>query len=175
MGEVKMDFEEVFKNLAPSIRQIARGFGNLPPHLDADDLAMEMFYHLWGMWKRGEVEGNTKSFLLQGCKFHALNYLRKEWENKELISLKESLNGESLFLEEIIPDNAPLFVESVEVETAIEKVKNDGLTARERQVFELCLKEYTTREIGQKLGISHVRVVKIMQQVREKVVTKNRV
>lgn len=175
MGEVKKDFEDTFKNLASSIRQIARGFGNLPPHLDADDLAMEMFYHLWGMWKRGRIKDKTRSFILQGCKFHALNYLRKRGSSKELISLQEPINEEGLFLEEIIPDNASLFVETLEVNTTVEKIRNNGLTPRERQVFDLALREYTLREIGRKLGISHVRAVKILQQVREKAVAKIRI
>lgn len=170
-----MDFEDVFKNLAPSIRQIARGFKTLPSHLDADDLAMEMFYHLWGMWKRGEVEGKTRSFLLQGCKFHGLNYIRKECDRKQMLSLYEPVEGDGLFLETIIPDNASAFTGTIDTEILVQKIRNISLTPRERQVFDLCLKEYTVREMGEELGISHVRVVKILQRVREKVVEKIRV
>ena len=50
----------------------------------------------------------------------------------------------------------------------IEEILNDGLTRREKEVFCLALEGLTTREIGSRLGISHVRVVKLKGKIRDK-------
>ncbi|MCU0652415.1 MAG: hypothetical protein MUC39_05695, partial [Candidatus Omnitrophica bacterium] len=50
----------------------------------------------------------------------------------------------------------------------IETIRNNGLTIREKDIFNLALGGLTTREIGKKLGISHVRVVKLQKTMREK-------
>jgi len=50
----------------------------------------------------------------------------------------------------------------------IEKINNNGLTKREKEVFNLGLEGLTTREIGGRLGISHVMVVKLKGKIRDK-------
>jgi len=52
-------------------------------------------------------------------------------------------------------------------EEGIDKLK-EYLNQREQEVFHLQIQEYTTREIGQRLGVSHVRVVRIQQHIRAK-------
>ena len=44
----------------------------------------------------------------------------------------------------------------------------DRLTKREEDIFVLSLDDWTTREIGKKLGISHVMVVKIKKRIKRK-------
>ena len=45
---------------------------------------------------------------------------------------------------------------------------NNGLTPREKEVFILALEGLTVREIGDRLGVSHVRVVKLRANIKEK-------
>jgi DNA-binding CsgD family transcriptional regulator len=46
---------------------------------------------------------------------------------------------------------------------------NNGFSKREKDVFGLLLEGYTVREAGEKLGISHVMVVKLKNRLINKV------
>ena len=59
------------------------------------------------------------------------------------------------------------FFWKIQVRQSINKLEEE-LTPREKEVFQLQKQEYTTREIGKRLEISHVRVVKIQHNIRKK-------
>jgi len=42
------------------------------------------------------------------------------------------------------------------------------LTSREKEIFELLFSDFTTREIGEKLHISHVMVIKVKKKIRNR-------
>ena len=50
----------------------------------------------------------------------------------------------------------------------ISDIKNNGFTKREKEVFSLLLEGYTVREAGDRLGISHVMVVKLKKNLIRK-------
>ena len=50
----------------------------------------------------------------------------------------------------------------------VEAMEEQGMTEREKEVLSLALEGLTTREIGNKLGVSHVSVVKVRNRIKEK-------
>jgi DNA-binding CsgD family transcriptional regulator len=50
----------------------------------------------------------------------------------------------------------------------VEALLESGLTQRERDVLALSMEGMTTREVGQKLGISHVAVVKVRNKLKSR-------
>jgi RNA polymerase sigma factor (sigma-70 family) len=155
-----MRFEELIENFSPLLRRMAKRFkGNLR-FLDEEDLTQEMLCHLWEQWNNEKLEDKTFSYIAQGCWFHLQNYLRK---------IRDKVNWVSLDELQSFPDSSSLPLEVVERKIMIQEIRGNGLTSREREVFNLWLEGYTVREIGKRLRISHVRVVKIENNIRRKV------
>ncbi len=124
--------------------------------------------HLWNNFKHGLPEGINLTYVIRGCLFHMLNYLRKQRQGACLISLDKPVNEEGGTLGDVLPDEHKSSHSYVDARITIGDIKNNGFTRREKQVFCLLLCDYTTREIGRKLGISHVRVTKIKNRLVEK-------
>ncbi|MFA5410808.1 MAG: sigma-70 family RNA polymerase sigma factor [Candidatus Omnitrophota bacterium] len=163
-----MRFEELVKKISPKLKAIAHKLNGRFAYLGEEDLCQEALAHLWLDFQQGKLDDKTESYILQGCYFHLKNYLRKAGDKASLFSFEFMLNeeGEALDLQNILP------LESAEPDYhsrfLIEQIRNDGLTKREKEVFEFSLEGLTTREIGLRLGISHVRVVKLKKKVKEK-------
>ena len=127
--------------------------------------------HLWRDYKDGKLVDKTDSYILQGCYFHLKNYIRKNYDKAKLVSLENMANeeGATFDLDKILSlENPESSFELVNCKMLIEKINNNGLTRREKEVFCLALEGLTTREIGGRLGISHVRVVKLKGKIRDK-------
>lgn len=164
-------FEGLIKDISPVLRRIIYRLGSRSAHLSADDLYQEASTRLWLDYKDGRLRDKTRSYILQGCYFHLKNFLRKEYCKPETQSLSEFTNagGGSC-------DPGEVFVscrvdglrESAHCSMLVEAIRNNGLTSREKEVFLLRLEGLTTREIGKRLGISHVRVVTLQKSMREK-------
>ncbi len=115
--------------------------------------------HVILTYKKGFFEGKNKIFLINSVRFFLKNYLRKNKKRK--ILYMEDINFE-------IPEKREKN-DINRIETKIDKL---GLTEREKYVLSLLYEGYTLREIGEKLNISHVAVLKIKKKIRNKV-TKN--
>ncbi|MFQ5866525.1 MAG: sigma-70 family RNA polymerase sigma factor [bacterium] len=175
---MEVNFERSLEGLFPRLKGIAKRVnGHLrfthahqrwAGFIDEDDLMQEMSLHLWKKWKQGELEGKTESYLLQSCWFHLQNYLRTVDDKGEIISFDEPIDSEETTLGEIIPDNSQHLPELINWKIIIEKMRTNGLTKREKEVFALCLEGYTLREIGKRLDISFVRVSKIQKHICKK-------
>lgn len=127
--------------------------------------------HLWQDFRKGKLDDKTDSYILQGCYFHLKNYIRKNYDKAKLISLENMTNqeGELFDLDNILSlENRQACLDLINCKMLIEKINNNGLTKREKEVFCLALEGLTTREIGNKLGISHVRVVKLRSKIKDK-------
>ena len=163
-----MSFENIVKRVTPSLRKTARHLNGHHCYFDDDDLYQEAVTHLWLKYKHGALEGKNYTYIMRGCYFHIKNYLRKARSKAKFVNLDDRVNGTEITFAEIIPDNKTPLDRSVESKLLIEKIRHNGLSKREKEVFNLSLCGHTVREIGKKLDISHVRVVKLRYKIRLK-------
>jgi len=165
-----MVFEELVRRLAPKLKRITYKLNGHFSFFNEEDLYQEALMHLWQEFLAGELTDKTDSYILQGCYFYLKNYLRKNFFRRNLISLEQnSEDGESYYLEEILSSvQTESSFEVIHRNMFIEQIKNNGLTKREKEIFCLTLDGLTTREIGKRLGISHVRVVKLQKRIQGK-------
>lgn len=166
-----MKFEEFLNEYRPSIEKMASSLSKSYTSFDKKDLAQEAYCHLWELFCDNKIEGKNKTYILRSCWFYLKNYLRKNQDSimPECLDMPIGEDGETL--REIIPDietEPKICIERLSAKILVNEIGSNGLTAREKEVFFLCLEGYTTREIGEVLGISHVRVVKIQKNIRDK-------
>ena len=164
-----MHFEELLKKISPKLKGIVWRLGGRGLLYSSDDLYQEAMVHLWARFQQGDLSDKTDSYILQGCYFYLKNYIRRVQDKACLISIHVPINEEGSELEGILclEDPKSSFDET-DCKMLIEEILNDGLTKREKEVFCLALEGLTTREIGSRLGISHVRVVKLKGKIRDK-------
>ncbi|MBI5144197.1 MAG: hypothetical protein HZA30_03935, partial [Candidatus Omnitrophica bacterium] len=151
------DFEDFIGRLTPTLRKITHKLNGHFSFFDDDDLFQEALTHLWVLFQEGRLDDKTDSYILQGCYFHLKNFLRRTKDKAKLVSLNELIGEEDPhFLEEVLAckDAAP--PEGMDAALLMEKAKASGLTEREMAVLSFTLDGLTVREIGQRLGISHV-------------------
>ncbi|MDP1854199.1 MAG: sigma-70 family RNA polymerase sigma factor [Candidatus Omnitrophota bacterium] len=160
-----MEFNELASQFNSGIKAIASKHRPQCGFIDAQDLAQEALLSLWLKWKAGSLKDKNKSYILKGCYFEMKNFLRKSLDAVTPVSLDVPIDEEGATLKEIIPDARLNDDHSIEVNFLIDAIRNDGLTTREKEVFEYFLLGLNTRQIGRKLGISHVRVVKIEKNI----------
>lgn len=170
--EDKMAFEELLQEISPKLKGIAHKLRGYCAFLGEDDLYQEAVARLWADYQRGKLADKTDSYILQGCYFYLRNYLRTKIQKAMIVSLSECLydgTGNELSMESIISaDPRCLVRDDAHTNAIIDQINNNGLTSREKEVFNLALSGLTTREIGSRLGISHVRVVMLRKQIRQK-------
>lgn len=166
-----MTFEELLKILTPTLKRIVYKLRFLNGSWDSDDLFQEAVVHLWKEFENGTLTNKTKSYVLQGCYFYLRNYIRTQSDKARLVSAdapRTQENEESPF-EQLMVLESPIDTrELAHCDMLIEAIRNNGLTAREKEVFLFALEGLTTREIGARMGISHVRVVRLSACMREK-------
>jgi len=166
-----MYFAEMVKRLTPKLKGITHRLNGRFTFFNENDLYQEAMVHLWIDYKDGKLTEKTDSYILQGCYFYLKNYIRKTHNKASLISLENMVNkeGEMFDLDDIFPLEHPESTfELINSRMIIEKINNNVLTEKEKSVFCLALEGLTTREIGARLGISHVRVVKLKGKIRDK-------
>jgi DNA-directed RNA polymerase specialized sigma subunit len=83
------------------------------------------------------------------------------------INLYAPIDSRGTTLEELIPDRS-FSPEQMDAKVLVEQIRGDGLTKREKEVFELRLQGYTVRQVGERLGISHPRVIRLLSNIRHK-------
>jgi len=165
-----MDFQTLVNRISPKLKGITHRLNGHFTFFNDEDLYQEAMSHLWIDYNGGKLFDKTDSYILQGCYFHLKNHIRKVQDKACLVSMhtligeKEDTELESLLC---LEDPRSCF-EDTHNKILIEEILNDGLTAREKEVFSLCLEGLTTREIGKILGISHVMVVKLRGKIKDK-------
>ena len=164
-----MKFEELYKRVSPRLKRIANFYNGRSSFFDRDDLYQEMASHLWNNFKNGVPEGLNDTYIIKGCEFHILNYMRKEKEKVYKVSLEQPLNENGDTLKEILSDNSESLDKNVDKKMLVDYIMNNGFSKREKDVFGLLLEGYTVREAGGKLGISHVMVVKLKNRLIKQV------
>ena len=167
----KMNFEELVERISPRLKGIAHRLNGCYSFVDEGDLYQESLLNLWTLWQKEKLRDKTESYILEGCYFYLRNYLRKAKIPKKgwFVSLDEPIDEEGHILEEIIPDPSPLLSESIERKMIVEEImEKNNLTEREKEILGLSAEGFTVREIGRRLNISHPRVVKIRNKIRER-------
>lgn len=168
-----MNFETILNELTPKLNAISRRTSIISPYLDSSDLFQEMSVHLYNRWKKDDLSGYTKSYILQSCWFHMKNYLRTSCDKTYTSSLNEKIDDSDISLLDIMPDETTSLNDIVDYDITVDTIlMSDSLTDREKEVFTLTLDGYTTRDIGARLGISFVRVSKIQNNIKKKVIEK---
>lgn len=163
-----MDFETLLKKISPRLKRIAKSHSGHGFFIDEEDLYQEMCIHLWKNYKDGQPTGINKVYIVRGCEFHILNYLRKEREKARILSLEEPIDEDGNTLEDILPDTRESLDKFIDRDLTIEDIKNNCFTKREKEIFSLLLNGLTVREAGKELGISHVMVVKVKNRIIKK-------
>ena len=174
-GYAKME-EAVFKGLmgkfSPGIRRIAYKLNGHYRSFDHNDLCQEALVHLWNNFRAGRLADKTDSYILQGCYFHLKNYIRKINEKPNQLSLEYLLGEqdsdrlEDMFINRHVVQ--PDMRKQVDDRLFAHAVRNNGFNPKEKQIIFFLADGLTTREIGGKMGVSHVSVVKAVKKIRKK-------
>ncbi len=161
-----MNFEDLLKQVTPRLKAITRRLDGRYTAFDDDDLYQEAILHLWKKFNKNELFDKTESYILQGCLFFLQNYIRKIHKavDRNSIRLDAHLAGSDCSLEDIF---LPASKEERSVDLLVQDVEN-VLNKREKKVLFLSLEGLTKREIGKRLGVSHVMVMKIEKGLRTK-------
>lgn len=162
------NFEEMLKRLSPRLRGITHRLNGHFAFFNDDDLFQEALAHLWTAFTGGSLFGKTDSYILQGCYFYLKNYIRTASDKAAFTSLNEFPENGDASLEELVPDNSQNIERDVD-EKLLRESAEENLDRRERAVLELSYNGLTVREIGERLNISHVMVVKIRSRLKNKI------
>ncbi len=167
-----MEFNELLRRLTPKLKAIARKADYTHTYFGWDDLYQEAVIHLWREFGAGGLLDKTDSYILQGCYFHLKNYIRTARDRGVAVSLQQGRFDESDPIEDslLLPaeDGTGRFFDMLNDKMVAEVIYNNGLTAKEKQLLPLFAQGMTTRQIGRRIGVSHVSVVKMRKVIREK-------
>ncbi len=166
-----MSFEGLVKKISPTLKRITYRLNGHFTFFNEDDLFQEALIHLWQDFNAGKLNDKTDSYILQGCFFHLKNYIRKSRVKIQMVSLETVINeegtslGETLFLKDERRENS---LDYLNDKMLVETIRNNGFTRREKDVLSFYAEGLTTREIGKRMGVSHVSVVKITARIKDK-------
>jgi len=165
-------FEGLIGRFSPGIRRIAYKLNGRYRSFDHDDLYQEALLHLWNDHREGKLTDKTDSYVLQGCYFHLKNCIRKVNERSNIVSLDALLDvqDDTALQDQLLNKytRQPDTRKELDEKLAVYSIRRNGLKPKEKKVISFLLDGLTTREIGIKIGVSHVSVVKMIKKIREK-------
>ena len=164
-----MSFEELSERISSKLKGIAYKIHRAAPSFSAEDLYQEAVLNLWVDYKSGELSNKTDSYVLQGCYFYLKNYVRMAREKMSLLSINIPIHEKGLEWQDVLSseETAPV-EEKPDMDTLMENVFQYELSRKEKEVAFFYLQGWTTRDIAERIGTSHVSVVKIESKIREK-------
>ncbi|MDD5477799.1 MAG: sigma-70 family RNA polymerase sigma factor [Candidatus Omnitrophica bacterium] len=166
-----MGFEELHRKLSPTIKRIAYKLNGRYRSFSHEDLYQEASIHLWSNFLKGKLSDKTDSYILQGCYFHLRNYIRKVNERSNIISMDASLNtNNEATVEEVLGKywSCPDCRQDLHNKFLAQSIRDNGFNPKEKRLLDYFSQGLTTRDIGKRMGISHVSVVKLMRKIRAK-------
>ena len=119
---------------------------------------------------RKNVKKTTVSQYLADYTFDDKSHIRKTQDGVSLVRFScFNEEEEEVDLENLISlKNPQTDFENLRGKIFLEDMQRENWTQREKDILSLSLNGLTVREIGEKLGISHVMVVKLRNKIREK-------
>ncbi len=166
-----MGFEELHRKLSPTIKRITYKLNGRDRSFNHDDLYQEALIHLWSDFLKGKLNDKTDSYILQGCYFHLKNYIRKVGERSNVISIDAALStNEESTVEDILGEYwaCPDCREELHNKFLAQSIRDNGFNPKEKRLFDYFSQGLTTRDIGKRMGVSHVSIVKMMHKIRIK-------
>jgi RNA polymerase sigma factor (sigma-70 family) len=165
-------FEELIKRLAQKLKGIAYKVHWAGYYFNNEDLYQEALLHLWNEYNAGTLTDKTDSYILQGCYFHLKNYMRTALDKVRPMSLDcpVSPDRESRLDSLAIPGEGTVddYFASLHARMLVDVIYNNGLNDKEKKLLPLFAEGLSTREIGKRAGISHVRVIKMRRDIEKK-------
>ena len=161
------NYEEMINKLSPTLHKITHRLNGRFTFFNEDDLYQEALIHLWISHQKGKLSDKTDSYILQGCYFYLKNHIRTVMDKASLDSLNELMDNCDLSLEDTLYDKGQDAVKIID-ERLVREYAEDRLDDRENEIISMAAEGMTVREIGKKLNISHVMVVKIRAGLKKK-------
>lgn len=164
-----MTFEHIIRRISPTLKRITHRLNGHHSFFDDEDLYQEALIHLWLHYKEGSLSDKTDSYILQGCYFHLRNYLRKVQDKVPILSINTTgIGDDGTKLEDILAIDGMETFNCLESKIDVEAREEKYLTEREKKTLSLIMEGMSMREVGARLGISHVMVLKIRNKIKEK-------
>lgn len=166
----EQEFRELVNGLKPKLRKVCAK-NRFLGFIDKDDLYQEALISLWSRFESGKLAGKTESYIVRGCYFHIQNYIRTHTIKSGILSLEEPAAPQedgAFCLKDVIVDASKETFRQVNSRLIVDELLHNGLTKREKDVFMLLYEGWNLRETARRLGISHVRVLKIKRNIRHK-------
>lgn len=167
-----ISFKVLVRKLSPTIKRIAYRLNGRYRSFDHDDLYQESLLHLWKDFNTGKLADKTDSYILQGCYFHLKNCIRKINERPNVVSLESLMDDhQGANLEDFVFSRyitQPDLREQTDIKLTAGAIQNNGFSPREKKIISFLSEGLTTREIGGRVGLSHVGVVKAVKKIRKK-------
>jgi len=161
---------ELLEKLEPKIRGIASVLTD--NREDQKDLIQEMCLHIFE--RKKSLKDKKEFYILRSCYFRAKHYVNQgksidsKWRRGiRVISLYyKDNNGEERMRD--IPSDFPSPHNIVITRLMTEEIRG-LLSGRQREIFELLFKGYTSAEIAKTLKVTRAAVSKNLKKIREKV------
>ena len=166
-----MEFEKLAKRLTPKLKAIAYRLNHRFTFFNDEDLFQEALVHLWKECSGGKLADKTDSYILQGCYFHLQNYIRTAKDKFNSFSLDVHCGDDDERYEEpreLKDERSGDYFERLNREMIVDVIHNNGLTSREKELLPFFSEGLTVREIGRKVGVSHVSILKMREAIRRK-------
>lgn len=164
-----MHFEILIKRITPKLKGITYKLNGHFSFMNHDDLYQEAMLYLWMDFQEGKLADKTDSYILQGCYFHLKNYIRKVQDKANLISLDDLREEDGIGLEEKLVAQEPIdYFCSLDRKISVENIYMERFSERDKQILLFFQQGLTVREIGKRIGVSHVRVIKLKNRIKER-------
>jgi len=162
---IAVNYDELYKKISPKLKRIARKHNGHGLFIDEDDLYQEMCIYLWDHYKDGMPTDVNESYVAKGCEFHILNYIRKNRNSASFVSMEQPLNDNGDMPGDVIAATTKPMDELLDKEITMDEIRNNGFSKKEKAVFFLLVEGRTAREVGERLHISHVMVLKYKKKL----------